>query len=72
MPLGPGITGTAGFPEVVFCLASWGGMLYAGGAFGTINGNPGSYLLRWNGTSWEGVGGGLNGAVTALGVWVAS
>lgn len=52
---------------VVFDDGSGGGpALYAGGAFTNAGGVVVSNIARWDGASWEGVGGGLNGGVNAL------
>lgn len=67
---GPNFSGTLGTPgftgSYVAAMTSHddgsGEMLYATGNFTTIGINDGTNLARWNGASWEGVGGGLPGA----------
>jgi trimeric autotransporter adhesin len=44
----------------------WNGELYAGGWFGTVDGIPCAGTARWNGTSWQPLGSGLQEAVNAL------
>lgn len=52
------------------CLASFddgrGSALYVGGRINTAGGTAVQNLARWNGTSWESVGGGVVGSVAAL------
>jgi hypothetical protein len=43
--------------------------LYVGGYFTTAGGQPANRLARWDGSSWEPVGGGINGDVEALAVF---
>jgi len=58
---------------VVWALAVFddgtGPALYAGGEFGTGFLQPGHHITKWNGTSWEALGSGINGPVRALGVF---
>ena len=42
------------------------GNVYAGGDFTLASGAPASYLAKWDGTSWSGLGDGPSGAVNAL------
>ncbi len=61
-----------GLPGVVWCLAAFndgaGLKLYAGGTFGLTSDAPGSGIRRWNGTTWESIGGPA-GQVNDLLVW---
>ncbi len=55
--------GQPGLNSSVFALATYddgtGEVLYAGGFFTLAGGNSASRLARWNGKSWQEVGGGL-------------
>ncbi len=57
-----------GFDEDVTALALHDGKLYAAGDFGQNyhGGNNLNYIAVWNGTSWQAIGGGMNGPVDAL------
>jgi hypothetical protein len=46
-----------------------GPALYAGGSFTTAGGVAANYVARWDGTSWSGLGTGLNLSVQALAVY---
>ncbi|GMV26038.1 MAG: hypothetical protein AMXMBFR58_20690 [Phycisphaerae bacterium] len=46
-------------------LASYGGQLYAGGTFNQASSGF-DYIARYNGSTWSGVGGGVQGQVKAL------
>jgi hypothetical protein len=46
-----------------------GPALYVGGVIAGAGGVGANNIARWNGTSWSGVGGGLNDMVTALSVF---
>ncbi|MBK7876045.1 MAG: hypothetical protein IPJ77_09875 [Planctomycetes bacterium] len=46
-----------------------GPALFVGGEFDSIGGVPAQGIARWNGTSWSGLGGACNGAVTSLTVF---
>jgi hypothetical protein len=43
--------------------------LYAGGLFAHAGGLPASSIARWNGSTWQPLAGGLDGAVTSLAVF---
>ncbi len=58
-PVGTGTYSTLGDPAV-YALASDGAQLFAGGEFTAMNGVPASHVARWDGSTWQGVGGGLN------------
>lgn len=58
---GPG----TGHLSSVQALISWDGELVAGGTF---TGGP-SYIARWDGTSWQALGGGFSTDVDALANW---
>ncbi len=44
------------------------GDIVAAGSFGAASGVPAANIARWNGTSWSGLGAGLNGPVRGLAV----
>lgn len=46
-----------------------GPALYAGGIFDSADGNPASYIARWDGSAWHPVGGGLDEPVWDLHVF---
>ncbi len=46
-----------------------GEKLYAGGAFTSAGGVAANHVAGWNGSSWEALGGGMNGDVHALAVF---
>ena len=69
-PLGSGIEGVSqGGGPYVKALAVYddggGGALYAGGRFTS----PGASLVKWDGSSWTEVGGGVDGEVRALAMY---
>src|SRR4029079_18883520 len=45
---------------------AFGGRLVAGGGFVTSGGVSTNHVARWNGTSWEALGSGMNGPVRAF------
>ncbi|MCH8478550.1 MAG: hypothetical protein LAT56_11475 [Wenzhouxiangella sp.] len=49
------------FNGSIFALAMYQGMLYAGGVFSQINGEPALRIARFDGTDWLPVGGGITG-----------
>lgn len=55
--------GIAGFSASA--LEPWddgtGEALFVGGIFRTIDGAPGNYIAKWDGATWSGVGGGIDG-----------
>jgi len=55
----------------VWALASYNGQLYAGGSYSNFNGTGAAGIVRWNGSSWSGVGTGfgLFDAVRTFGVF---
>lgn len=61
-PVGGGLTGTNPFVE---CLQVFddgtGAALYAGGQFSTAGGQPAHAIVRWNGSTWSGLGQGIDG-----------
>jgi hypothetical protein len=67
-PLGAGLGIVSGFydPWVDALLVLSDTQVYAGGWFTSAGGKPASYIARWNGSSWEALGSGMNGAVYAL------
>jgi hypothetical protein len=50
----------------VYALAGYGGDLIAGGQFTEAGGVPTSRVARWNGSFWQPLGPGVNGAVWTL------
>ena len=66
-------TGFGDIAGEVMCLAEHddgtGPALYAGGNILEIEGVPTNRLVRWDGSTWTDVGGGMDGNVTALEVW---
>ncbi|RYU73955.1 T9SS type A sorting domain-containing protein, partial [Hymenobacter persicinus] len=59
-----------GVSDVVNALAAGSGELYVGGYFLTVNNSsgavPATMIAKWNGTTWNTLGTGLNGNVRAL------
>ena len=51
----------AGFDYAVSALAEFQGSVYAGGAFDSSGATRVAGIARWNGASWEPVGGGMTG-----------
>ncbi|NJL58675.1 MAG: hypothetical protein HC887_02535 [Desulfobacteraceae bacterium] len=46
------------------------GNVYIGGSFTSVgSGTPANNIAKWNGTSWDTLGGGLNGPVNAIAVY---
>ncbi|GAA4368909.1 hypothetical protein GCM10023185_42080 [Hymenobacter saemangeumensis] len=64
-PLGTGLNRTGGGSQA-FSLALVGGDLYVGGLFQRAGGLTSPHIARWNGSSWNAVGTGLDGVVRAL------
>ncbi|MBI1851100.1 MAG: hypothetical protein HYR85_12220 [Planctomycetes bacterium] len=46
-----------------------GPALYVGGDFSLAHGAPADGLVKWDGTAWSEVGGGINGPVESFAVW---
>ncbi|HZN38138.1 MAG TPA: hypothetical protein VFD82_05000 [Planctomycetota bacterium] len=59
-PLGIGLQWQLGMYYCGRALLSDGTDLYIGGDFDRAGGVPASYIARWNGGTWSGVGGGIN------------
>jgi hypothetical protein len=53
----------------VYALVADNNYIYAGGSFTTSDGLATNYISRWNGTAWENMSSGMNGAVRALTIW---
>jgi hypothetical protein len=70
---GGGVSGAIGGSNGGACFAVFdegsGPRLFLGGAFTTAGAASISCLARWNGATWESVGGGLNGPVDDLAVY---
>jgi hypothetical protein len=60
LPLGIGLQWQLGMYYCGRALLSDGTDLYIGGDFDRAGGVPASYIARWNGATWSGVGGGIN------------
>ena len=72
--LGSGLTpgGGATSPDVYRMIiydAGQGPELYVAGRFGGAGGVASEWIARWNGTSWNSLGTGINGEVGGLGIW---
>lgn len=63
--LGGGVL-ASGQPGLIRALVARGSNVYAGGAFSVAGGIPATNVARWNGTSWEALGGGLSGGAGAV------
>jgi trimeric autotransporter adhesin len=67
-PLGSGLSGGQ-YGSDVSALAVSGSTLYAGGFFTTAGSDTNAnYIAQWNGSSWSGLGSGMNSYVWALAV----
>jgi trimeric autotransporter adhesin len=66
LPLGNGFSSYNSF---ISSLALYKGELYVGGRFQKVSGDPGDNIVKWDGTSWSEVGGGLNDGVYGLKVF---
>ncbi len=70
-PLGSGINGNVA--SIVIWDRDGNGPLaeelIAGGLFSTAGGSPAANVARWNGSTWQSLSSGLNGAVSALTSW---
>jgi hypothetical protein len=71
--LGPGVAGLPGsLFAFVFALTVYNGELITGGRFthiGPVQGASANYIARWNGSSWQPLGTGMNNTVRALAVY---
>ncbi len=52
----------------VLAVASQGTAFYIGGDFNTVSGVNSPGIAKWNGTTWEAVGGGVDGEVYAIAI----
>lgn len=66
---GAGAQGLAGIDGRVWKLAVLDGDLVAAGEFASAGGVPAANIARWDGTSWQSMGGGTNDRVNALAVY---
>jgi hypothetical protein len=69
-PLGEGLASPPGVPRVLALVdyddgSGRGSSLYAGGLFSHSGTTEVKYIARWNGESWEPVGGGVTGLVSS-------
>jgi len=67
--LGSGLAGALPLDPNCYSLASWNGLLVAGGEFDHAGGVPASFIASWNGTTWSALGAGLDDECLALTVW---
>jgi hypothetical protein len=67
-PLGSGLTVPSGFASVSALTVLPSGNLVAAGYFSASGGTALSNIAQWNGSSWSGLGSGVNGGVSALAV----
>jgi hypothetical protein len=63
--LGSGISDSS-ISAVVLAIATDEATVYASGSFSVAGGSPAHNIARWNGTSWDALGQGVNGPVYAL------
>ncbi|MFN9972494.1 MAG: hypothetical protein ACK58T_21650, partial [Phycisphaerae bacterium] len=63
-PLGSGLTGTGTSFGALATLTD--GTVIAGGTFTSIGGVAANNIARWNGSSWQPLGSGVNSSVSAL------
>jgi hypothetical protein len=63
--LGSGFSG-GGYRQVNAILALGDSNIYAGGDFTTSGGTTVNYIAKWNGTSWQALGTGVDGIVRAI------
>lgn len=61
--------GTGGANDWVYATTVYNGNLIVGGKFTSIGGVSANHIAKWNGTSWQPLGAGLNGKVNALMVY---
>ncbi|MCU1451990.1 MAG: hypothetical protein JWN46_136 [Acidimicrobiales bacterium] len=59
--VGTGLTLSGGGVGTVNAMAQIGNNLYVGGSFDTAGGKPAHNIARWDGWSWQPLGGGLTG-----------
>jgi hypothetical protein len=76
--LGAGVHGAIqGFPAAVFTLQDFGEAIFVGGVFTGAGGQGANCIARWNGSSWAGLGTGIDyvggfPVVAALGIFGGS
>lgn len=68
LPLGAGLDTNGGI-AIVKTLCFFNNDLYAGGFFTRSGSTQLNYIAKWNGSTWQSVGGGTNGMVNALVVY---
>jgi hypothetical protein len=66
--LGGGESNCWNFCGPILCIAEYSGDLYVGGHIFEMGGVPSEGIAKWNGDSWEDVGGGLNGYAAGMAV----
>ena len=65
-PLGSGISGGGYYTEVDALVFGPDGSLFAGGRFTVAGGLAANYIARWDGTTWQALGSGMDAFVFAL------
>jgi trimeric autotransporter adhesin len=66
--LGSGAGATTFTPQIVALAQAANGDLIAAGSFSQVDGVPAQRIARWNGATWQEVGGGLNAAARSVAV----
>ena len=61
--VGQGIVGSL---SNIASMVVYNNELYVGGYFTIADGNAGNFIMRWNGSSWNDVGGGMDHQITEL------
>lgn len=64
-----GMTGNYGTDDSVWCIQYFNGNTYYGGSFTTAGGNTANHIAMWDGSAWQPVGNGFNGAVRCLAIY---
>jgi len=67
-PLGSGVSNCWNSCGPILCITEYNGDLYAGGHIFEMGGVQSEGIAKWNGDSWEAVGGGLNGYAAGMAV----
>lgn len=63
--LGGGV-GLDGTGTTANAIAVYGGNLYIGGLFNSVNGVSAPYIAMWNGSTWSAVGSSINGTINSM------
>lgn len=61
----------AGTDNIIYCLQTdtANNLLYAGGYFTIAGGSSAANIAKWNGTSWDSLGAGINGQIKAMAIY---